>query len=336
VLARAARADEMLRGGNTLAGLALFKKTVDEAPNPSPDRLFGDVLSKIPANLLYLGYGSDALEVAGKLERLAENNAAQLLMLSNFYLGLENGQRAAELAERAAVLAPGEAAPYRTLGMARRLNFDLEGAAAAYEKAVEAGPEDQEALRGLADMLRANGKPSEAVELYQRVLTRNENDPQSRAGQVLALFEAGRSDEAEAELARALESNPNNLMLLAGSAYRFAAAGDGERAIEFAQKAIDLEPRYIWSHIALARGQMLVGRPVDAEKTLIAARRYGNFPTLDHENAAARMKAGFYRDAAEELSRSFTVENGTASTKIGGRLEREAGTLSELIAPERK
>ncbi|HSI88177.1 MAG TPA: tetratricopeptide repeat protein, partial [Pyrinomonadaceae bacterium] len=336
VLARASVADEMLRGGNTLSGLALFKKTVDEAPNPSPDRLFGDVLAKIPANLFYLGYGSEALEVAGKLERLAENRPAQLLMLANFYLGIENGERAAELAEKAAVLAPGEAAPYRTLGMARRLNFDLEGAAAAYEQAVSAGPDDQEALRGLADMLRANGKPAEAVELYQRVLARNENDPQARAGHVLALSEAGRSEEAESELERALESNPNNLMLLAGAAYRFAAVGDGERAIEFARKAIDIEPRYIWSHIALARGQMLEGRPVEAERTLIAARRYGNFPTLDHEIAAARMKAGFYRDAADELARSFTISSGTASTKIGGRLEREAATFSELLGPERR
>jgi tetratricopeptide (TPR) repeat protein len=336
VLARASLADEMLRGGNTLAGLALFKKTIDEAPDPSPDRLFGDVLSKIPANLFYLGYGSEALDVAGRLEDLAENNAAQLLMLTNFYLSIENGERAAEVAERAAALAPGESAPHRALGMARRLNFDLAGAAEAYRKAVDAVPDDQEAIRGLADMLRANSRPAEAVELYQRVLARNENDPQARAGYVLALFEAGRKDEAEAELASALQTNPNNLMLLAWAAYRFAAVGDGERAIEFARKAIDLEPRYIWSHIALARGQMLEGRPVDAERTLVAARRYGNFPTLDHEIAVARMKAGFYRDAADELARSFNVAGGMASTKIGGRLEREAATFPELIAPERQ
>ena len=336
VIARASLADETLRGGNTLAGIALFKQTVREAPRPAPDRLFGDVLAKIPANLFYLGYGTEALEVASQLETIAEENPAQLLMLSNFYISIENGDRAIAVAEKAIELAPEEAAPHKVLGMARRLNFDVAGAAAAYEKAVELAPNDPEAIRSLADMRRANGDAAEASELYARVLTTNENDPLARAGSVLSLFESGKTAEAEAELAAALERDPKNLTLLAGAAYRFAATGNGSRAIEFARRAIEIEPRYIWSHIALARGQMLEGRPVEAERTLIAARRYGNFPTLDHEVATARIKAGFFREAAEELANRFTIADGIVSTKIGGRVESDAESLEELIAPERR
>ena len=336
VIARASLADETLRGGNTLAGIALFKQSVREAPRPAPDRLFGDVLAKIPANLFYLGYGSEALEVASDLETIAGANPAQLLMLSNFYISIENGDRAISVAERAIEHAPTEAAPYKVLGMARRLNFDVAGAAAAYEQAAELAPNDPEALRSLADMRRANGDAAEASELYAKILATNENDPLARAGFVLSLFESGKTAEAEAELEAALERDARNLTLLAGAAYRFAATGDGKRAIEFARRAIEIEPRYIWSHIALARGQMLEGKPVEAERTLVAARRYGNFPTLDHEIATARIKAGFYREAAEELANRFRVADGGVSTKIGGRVERESESLAELIEPERR
>ena len=44
-------------------------------------------------------------------------------------------------------------------------------------------------------------------------------------------------------------------------------------------------------------------KPLDAERTLLGARRYGNFPTLEYEIASARLMAGFYRDAAEELDK---------------------------------
>ena len=75
---------------------------------------------------------------------------------------------------------------------------------------------------------------------------------------------------------------------------------------------------------------MLEGRPVDAERTLIAARRYGNFPTLDHEIAAARMKSGFYRDAAEELSRSVEVSRNQELASRVAQLTRATGDLGRI------
>ena len=61
----------------------------------------------------------------------------------------------------------------------------------------------------------------------------------------------GKQAEAESELARAVERDPKNFPLLAGAAYWYAANKQGDKADENAQKAIDIEPRYVWSHNAM-------------------------------------------------------------------------------------
>jgi tetratricopeptide (TPR) repeat protein len=125
-------------------------------------------------------------------------------------------------------------------------------------------------------------------------------------------------------------------MLLGGAAYWYAANKEGAKAVELARKAIETDPRFIWSHIALARGYLAQDDPIAAEKTLIAARRYGNFPTLEYEIASARLAAGLYREAGEELAKSFKVVDGTVQTKLGGRVERSSTDITELVGSERR
>ena len=150
------------------------------------------------------------------------------------------------------------------------------------------------------------------------------------------LFDADKRADAEAELARSLEANPGNVILLAGAAYWYAAHNEGVKAVELAQKAIDSDPRFIWSHIPLACGLLLQNRAADAEKTLLASRRYGNFPTVEYELASARLAAGYYREAAEGLRSVFKLTHGKVSTNLGGRVARDAYNLKELVGDERR
>src|SRR5205823_2338516 len=69
---------------------------------------------------------------------------------------------------------------------------------------------------------------------------------------------------------------------------------------------------------------------------LRAARRFGNFPTLDYELAAALASAGLYDEAAETLSRSFTIRDGQIVTRLAGRVEARASDFNDLLAPERR
>src|SRR5690606_38892520 len=201
--------------------------------------------------------------------------------------------------------------------LAERLEFNFDAAVTAFRKAVELDAANTAAKLSLAEMLRAQSKPTEAAEIYKTVLAETPDDAAASAGLVLSLFDEGKRDEAETLFAEVTAADDKNYQLLAGVAYWYAADGEGAKAQESAKKALALEPRFIWSHIALGKALTAQGDPVGAEKVLLAARRYANIPTLEFEIAAARYKAGFYREAAEELSKSFEIEDGRISTLLG-------------------
>jgi tetratricopeptide (TPR) repeat protein len=328
--------NERLAAEDIEGASVFFKSAVMDAPTPVPTDLFANALIKFPANLYFRGAREAAIETAKTLEQKAAANSSQLIALASFYLSIENGSEAKRIAEDVIKLEPASSDAYQTLGLAYRMDFQLEESAATYVRALDLQPDSMTARRGLAEMDRSLGKSEEAINIYREILAKEEANVPARTGLVLALFDAGRRDEGEAELAKALDQNPGNVMLLASAAYSFAVHDDGAAAVAFAQKAIQSDPRFIWSHIALARGLMAQKRPVDAERVLLAARRYGNFPTLEYEIASARLAAGLYREAAEELSKSFTIKDGVVSTKLGGRVPRESKYFSELIGYERR
>ncbi len=334
--ARVAAGEAKFNAGDRVTGLILFKKAVDEAPFPYPEKLYNEVLSKVPQSLYFRGELPAAFEAAAAIEKNVAANASQLLTIANFYLAAENGDEAKRIAESVIKLDDKSAAAYQTLGMANRVNFDLEASASAFAKALELDPDSASAKRSLAEMNRALGKPEEALMLFSELTAKDAEDIQSQTGRILSLFDAGKRTEAETELTRALESNPWNVILLAGAAYWYAANGDAAKGIDFAGKAIAAEPRYIWSHIALARALSKDGRLADAEQVLLGARKYGNFPTLEYEIASVRFASGFFQEAVEELQKSFTIKEGSVATKLGRRIGRSAASLPELVAFERQ
>ena len=334
---RAALADEKFQAGEKEAGVELFKLAVRDAPKPVSDKLFAEVLLQIPNSLAFRGEGLAAVEIARLIEEKANGNAKQLLGAAAFYLAMENAADAKRLVEKALALDANLPAAYQTLGLAHRLDFQLEESANAYQKASELDADSTISRRGLAEMKRATGKPAEAVALYREILAKDASDAAAQTGLILALLDAGNKTEAESEMHKSLAANPNNLPLLTGAAYWYAARDDGARAIELAEKAIAIEPRYIWARIALARGLMQQKRSLEAEKALLAARQYGDFPTLDYELAAARFQSGFYREAAEGLRAKFSVgADGAVKTRLGGRIAKEAKSFIELLAAERR
>ncbi len=329
-------AEEKLLTGESADAVAIYRVVVEQLPQPVPNDLFEESISKIPSTLFFRGQRSAALDLAAAIEAKVESNAAQLLEIANFHLATENGAEAMRVAAKAAAKDPASGAVQRTIALAHRINFDLDLSADAYAKSLELEPASIASKRGLAEMKRALGKSEEAVTLYRELLARNDGDGQARTGLILALFDAGKRPEAEAELAKSLASTPGNVILLSGAAYWYASKGLGDKSVELAEKAVAKEPRYIWAHIALARGQMSQRKPVEAEQTLIKARAFGNFPTLEYEIASARMAAGFFREAGEDLQKQFVVVGGNVKTKLGGRISREEKSLADLVAFERR
>jgi tetratricopeptide (TPR) repeat protein len=334
--ARATLGDEKLKQGDSANGIELFRLAVSGSPDNSSDNFYDRVLSQIPSNLYWRNEQKAALEIAKLIEEKVKTNATRLLLLEAFYLGVEDGENALRLAQMAVTLAPELSAAHQGLGAAYRISFKLDEAADAYAKAVELDPNSAAVRRSLADIRRAQGRDEEALMLYRGLVQADKDDEFARIGLIMSLFNLNKREEAEAELKSAVEAHPNNFILLTNAAYWYAAHNEGERAVELAQKAIQKEPRYVWAHVAAARGFIATKQPLEAERVLLYAKQYGSFPTLDYELATVLASMGLYEEATKTLSRSFTIKDGMIETKLGGRATAKAAGFIELIALERR
>jgi len=326
-----------MQSNDLAGGIELYKQAVADAPVPVPDELFSKILIGLPVSLYTINQRGASFDIAKLIEEKVGANANQLNDLAKFYLNVEYGTEAIRLAQKATELAPDSTNAQQTLAAAYRLNFRLEDAANSYAKAIELDSESVIAKLNLAEMKRALGKTDEAAAIYREILVKDAENKAAQVGLTLALFDADKRAEAEIELKKVLEAEPGNSKLLASAAYWYAAHGLNEEAIEYSQKAIAAEPRNVWSYIAQARALTAQKKPLEAEKILLVARAYSDFPTLDYELASVRLAAGLYREAAETLKRSFAVnKEGLVETYLGNRILADAKSFPELLSLERR
>ena len=338
VVAHALLGEQKLQAGDTAGGLDQFRAAISEAPADMSDRLFAEVIARIPMNLFFRGQRDAAFEAARQAETLAKSKPKRLLALAQFYLTIESGDEAGRLAEAALQLEPESASAHQALANARHIALRLDEAENEYTRALALDPKNAGARIGLADLKRAGGNFEAALALYREQLQADSKSSAARAGLIVTLLELGKNQEADAELASALEDKDQsrNLALLTGAAYWFMAHNDVARALDFAQKAVAVEPRYSWAEVALARAAIADKRPLPAERGLRFARQYSHFPTLDYELANTLASMGLFDEAVVELKRSFTITKGEIETKLAGRVSAHAASFSELLAPERR
>lgn len=336
--AHATLGDQKLKAGDLEGGLREFGLALSEAPADLSDRAFIEIVAQIPLNLFVRGQRDAAMNAAHQAEALAKLNARRLAALTQFYLTIEDANEANRLAELAVQTAPQSAVAHQVLGAARHIALRLDDAQQEYAKAVELDPKLTSAKLSLADLKRANGKFDDALALYHEVVQADAANKQARAGLVVSLLELGKNTEALQEVTTAMNDSAQakNLALLTGVAYWSLAHSDLKSGKEFAQKAVEVEPRYSWAQIALARAMIADGQPLQAERSLRFARQYAQFPTLDYELANMVASVGLYDEAAEALGRSFTLKDGQIETRLAGRTLARATSFTELLAPERR
>ncbi|HYJ84685.1 MAG TPA: tetratricopeptide repeat protein, partial [Pyrinomonadaceae bacterium] len=336
VSAHAGVGDGRLKKGDIAGGLEQLMLAINTAPPDMSEKLFSGVIAQIPLNLYLRGERAASAQVAQTIETKFGTDSRRLIALTAFYINTEQSGEAVRIATQAVTLAPDTSDAHQNLGLALHISLRLEEALAEYKRALELDPNSKASRRGLADLSRGLGKSEEALALYRQQLALDAADKAARAGMVLSLFDLGRTDEAKTELDAALKADPKNLSLLAGAAYWFAAHGDTTQANEYGRKALEIEPRYTWSHVAMARTFVAQKKPLNAERALRFARQYGKFPTLDYELANALVAAGLFAEAAEVLTESFDWKDGRIETRLAGRTSAQANSFTELLAPERR
>lgn len=332
----AALGDELLQKGDSTRGVEQLLLAISEAPLDPSDKLFAGVISKIPLNLYLRGERAAADNAARNIATKFGANPLKLLAVAEFYIAIERGEEARQIAMQAITLAPNLAAAHQTLASALHVSLRLEEAAAGYKRALELDPNAKMGRQRLADLRRAFGKDEEALALYREQLAADATDKGARAGVVMSLLDLGRTAEAKTELESALQADPKNVPLLSSAAYWFAAHDENDLAIALGNRAIEIEPRYTWSQVAVARALIAQRNPLGAERAIRFARQYGKFPTLDYELANTLVSAGLYDEAAEILTQTFRFNNNQIEARLGGRTAAQATNFIELLSPERQ
>src|SRR2546423_2283069 len=238
VVAHAMFGEQKMQASDTEGGLQQFRFALSEAPADMPDRLFTDVIARIPLNLFLRGQRDAAFEIAHQAEPLAKSNAKRMVALAQYYLAIENAGEATRIAEAALQLAPDLAAAHQALAAARHISLRLDEAESEYARALALDPKSGAARIALADLKRASGKPEDALALYREQIQIDPKSNQARAGLILSLLELGKKDAADTELNIALQDKDQarNLPLLVGAAYWFMAHNESGRGLDLAQK----------------------------------------------------------------------------------------------------
>ncbi|MBM3319225.1 MAG: tetratricopeptide repeat protein [Candidatus Eisenbacteria bacterium] len=119
-------------------------------------------------------------------------------------------REAAEAFERAARLWPHDPSFHANLGLARKAEGDLEGAARAFGAALEADETYRSARLHLAEILLAGERPAEALPHLERALREERGDAAARWLLGNALAGVGRTEEAEAAWREVLRIAPGS------------------------------------------------------------------------------------------------------------------------------
>ena len=186
------------------------------------------------------------------------NVLAARLALGNLLLEKYNNQEAQEVFQEALQRDPLSA--QALLGLARSQHFDHSPEAQeTVERALEINPNLVEARVFLAQLLLESEQYAEAIEQTLRALETNPNSLEARTLQAAAYLLNDEQAKFQAERARVFKLNPNYAEFYNELAEITARNRLYREAYEFAQNAVELDPKSWRGHGLLGLNQMRLG-----------------------------------------------------------------------------
>jgi len=341
VTRRAQLAEGALGRNDVERAIENFRRAVAVTPERVTDRFFEETVIRIPFALSARGYRNEAVEIARGLERRFAKEPSRLASLGEFYMTIEATGEAIRALEAASKLAGADAKPNRLLGAAYRMGLRLDDAIAKYRLAVGLDANDKRAYYELANLYRARGAYADAIELFRKQLEITPKHSPSYKGMALASLaqgDEGRMAEA-LEQARSFsgsaEEITGDVYLQTQLAFHFLAQNKLKQAQQAVAAALLVEPRYSWARIAAAEVDLASGKYFEAERNLIAARSYANFPTLYFTLGKLYLAVEDFDGALEQFSKAFDYSpQGRFTARLGGVFDARADNLKELLSRE--
>jgi len=320
-----------------------FRRAVAAMPERVTDRFFEDAVIRIPFALSARGYRNEAVEMARELERRFAKDPPRLASIGEFYMTIEATGDAIHALEAASKLAGEDAKLDRLLGAAYRMGLRLDDAIAKYRLAVSLDANDKRAYYELANLYRAQGAYAEAIELYRKQLEIAPKHSSSYKGLALAYLAQGDEERMTAALDQARdlrgsdEEITGDVYLQTQLAFHYLARNKLKEAQQAVAAALLVEPRYSWARIAAAEVDLANGKYFDAERNLMAARSYANFPTLYFTLGKLYLIVEDFDGALEQFSKAFDYSSqGLYTAKLGGVFDAQADNLKDLLSREHR
>jgi len=333
--------EAQLNENNIEKAAAEFRKAVSSLPPTITDKFFAETVIRIPLAVSVRGYRDEAIELARLLEKRFATEAMRLAALGEFFMTIEAPVDAIRSLEAASKLADNEAPLHRTLGAAYRMGLRLDDAIAEYQLAIGADPKDKRAYYELANLYRAHGAYADAIKLYQKQLEVEPKHAPAFKGLALANLALGNEDRMTAalnqarDLRGAAEEITGDIYLQTQMAFYYLKQNKLKQARASAETALVVEPRYAWARIAAAEIDLAEGKVFEAERNLLAAQRYANFPTLLFTFGKLYLSVEDFDGALEQFAKAFRFSpKDQFTTRLGGVLEVKADGVKELLARE--
>ena len=333
--------ETQLNENNIEKAVDAFQKAVKALPKQVSTQFFEDTVIKIPLAVSTRGYRAEAVALGKLLETRFANESERLAALGEYYLSIEASGEAINTLENAARLAPEDARLHRALGAAYRMGLRIGDAVAAYQLAVRYDPKDRRAFYDLANLYRSQGAYDDALKLYKKQLEIDPKHTASFKGLALAYTALGKETEAAAALnqVRDLRGSSDeirqDILLQTQLAFYYLGQGKLKAAREASDAALLVEPRFSWARLAAAEVEMAEGKYFEAERHLLAAQQYANFPTLAFTLAKLYLIVEDFDGASDLLTKAFSYNTRDKfTTRLGGVREVQADELRDLLAPE--
>lgn len=325
---------------NVDGGLQKFKQAIASFPKQIDDKFFDEVALRLPVAISARGYRTEAILLARELEARFGADSKRLASIGEFYLSLEAPIEALRALNSALKLTPDSARIHRLLGSAHRVNLNLDKAADAYTAAIKADAKDPRAYFELANLQRARGRYEIAINLYNHQLGLEPEHAPSMKGLALCHIAQGREDRANELLAQAAKITNADLTqdfyLQTQLAMTYLARGNVAKARQASDAALAAEPRFSWARIAAAEVELAEGKYFEAERNVIAAMKYADFPTLHFTLGKIYLAVEDFEGALDELGKAFNYKSGKYHALLGGVQQISADSIAELLAPERQ
>jgi tetratricopeptide (TPR) repeat protein len=345
VASHAQLAERRLRENNIERAVGHFRDAIERLPETIPDTFFVSTVIRIPQATSMRGYRTEAVLLARSLEKRASvaQDPRKLGAIGEYYLTIEASADAIRVLEAALRIAPTEIELRRLLASAYRMGLQLDEAVAEYQRILGRAPADGRALFELANLYRAHGAYEEAIALYQQRLEREPRHEPSLKGLTIASLALGDpGQQGTAALARVREMAPAPEEATRDVAFQTQLAFHyllGQNQLREARAAADaalaIEPRYAWARIAAAEVALAEERYLDAERHLLSALTYANFPTLRWTLGKVYLAVEDFEGAIEQFQQAFRQSlNGEFEATLGGIRTVRTGNLRALFARE--